>query len=153
MLKIKLESNNTCFSSKLRWLLTFIYLIVSVESEAFEMSQTFFFSIIVLIMFDFFFSNCMFQQAENFCNSVGVLQQFATSSQFTGFERPASKTAPPQPEPTEDYAALFSKLIARTAKDIDVLIDSLPSEESSLELQVTFIFLYYTYRWPRIKPT
>ena len=35
-----------------------------------------------------------------------------------------------------DYAAVFSKLIARTAKDIDVLIDSLPSEESSLELQV-----------------
>ena len=36
-----------------------------------------------------------------------------------------------------DYAAVFSKLIARTAKDIDVLIDSLPSEESSLELQVS----------------
>ena len=35
-----------------------------------------------------------------------------------------------------DYAAMFAKLIARTAKDIDVLIDSLPSEESSLELQV-----------------
>ena len=35
-----------------------------------------------------------------------------------------------------DYAVLFSKLIARTAKDIDVLIDSLPSEESTFELQV-----------------
>ncbi|KAK7088575.1 hypothetical protein V1264_022481 [Littorina saxatilis] len=75
------------------------------------------------------------QQAENFCNSAGVLQQFATSSQFPGFERPAGK-APPVPEPNEDYAALFSKLIARTAKDIDVLIDSLPSEESSQELQL-----------------
>ena len=46
-----------------------------------------------------------------------------------------------------DYAALFAKLIARTAKDIDVLIESLPSEESSLELQVIwsegFAFVYF----------
>ena len=35
-----------------------------------------------------------------------------------------------------DHAQLFAQLIARTAKDIDVLIDSLPSEESSPELQV-----------------
>jgi len=35
-----------------------------------------------------------------------------------------------------DEAALFAQLIARTAKDIDVLIDSLPSEDSSPELQV-----------------
>lgn len=35
----------------------------------------------------------------------------------------------------EDYAHLFATLIARTAKDIDVLIDSLPSEDSSPELQ------------------
>ena len=35
-----------------------------------------------------------------------------------------------------DHALLFAQLIARTAKDIDVLIDSLPSEESSAELQV-----------------
>lgn len=35
-----------------------------------------------------------------------------------------------------DDAALFAQLIARTAKDIDVLIDSLPSEDSSPELQV-----------------
>lgn len=30
---------------------------------------------------------------------------------------------------------MFSQLIARTAKDIEVLIDSLPSEESSADLQ------------------
>ena len=36
-----------------------------------------------------------------------------------------------------DHAALFAQLIARTAKDMDVLIDSLPSEDSSPELQVT----------------
>ncbi|KAK7482419.1 hypothetical protein BaRGS_00020935 [Batillaria attramentaria] len=74
------------------------------------------------------------QQAENFCNSVGILQQYATPSPFPGFEKPVGKTA--IPEPSEDYAALFAKLIARTAKDIDVLIDSLPNEESSLELQL-----------------
>ncbi|XP_037560846.1 mediator of RNA polymerase II transcription subunit 21 [Dermacentor silvarum] len=33
------------------------------------------------------------------------------------------------------YPQLFASLIARTAKDIDVLIDSLPSEEASPELQ------------------
>jgi hypothetical protein len=37
-----------------------------------------------------------------------------------------------------DYALTFAKLIARTAKDTDTLIDSLPSEESSLKVQVTF---------------
>ena len=36
-----------------------------------------------------------------------------------------------------DFAHLFATLIARTAKDIDVLIDSLPSEESTPELQVS----------------
>lgn len=35
-----------------------------------------------------------------------------------------------------EYAQLFAALIARTAKDIDVLIDSLPSEESTAALQV-----------------
>uniref|UniRef100_T1DFM0 Mediator of RNA polymerase II transcription subunit 21 n=1 Tax=Psorophora albipes TaxID=869069 RepID=T1DFM0_9DIPT len=34
------------------------------------------------------------------------------------------------------YAQLFSTLISRCAKDIDTLIESLPSEESSIELQV-----------------
>ena len=37
-----------------------------------------------------------------------------------------------------DHKKLFATLIARNAKDIDVLIDSLPSEESSAELQVSF---------------
>ena len=36
------------------------------------------------------------------------------------------------------HAALFATLIARTAKDIDFLIESLPSEECSPALQVTF---------------
>ena len=41
-----------------------------------------------------------------------------------------------------DYALLFAQLIARTAKDIDYLIDHLPNEESSMELQVCDIMLY-----------
>ncbi|KAH9502842.1 Mediator of RNA polymerase II transcription subunit 21 [Bulinus truncatus] len=74
------------------------------------------------------------QQAEHFFNSIGVLQQCAPSSPFPGFEKPGCK--PSSPPPQEDYAALFAKLITRTAKDIDVLIDNLPSEDSSTELQV-----------------
>lgn len=42
-----------------------------------------------------------------------------------------------------EYAQLFAALIARTAKDIDVLIDSLPSEESTAALQVG-VFLIRT---------
>ncbi|KAL6266017.1 hypothetical protein P5V15_002869 [Pogonomyrmex californicus] len=73
------------------------------------------------------------QQAEHFCNSVGILQQYSTPSKFPGFDRIGT----PQPHQSqEDYAALFANLIARCAKDIDTLIESLPSEESSQELQV-----------------
>lgn len=35
----------------------------------------------------------------------------------------------------EDYAQLFAQLISRCAKDIDTLIESLPNEDSSTELQ------------------
>lgn len=41
----------------------------------------------------------------------------------------------------KEYAQLFAALIARTAKDIDVLIDSLPSEESTAALQVRMVFI------------
>ena len=71
------------------------------------------------------------QQADNFTNSLGILQQTANPSHFTGFGN--------RPQPTqqhnEDHTHLFVQMIARTAKDIEVLIDSLPSEESSTELQ------------------
>uniref|UniRef100_A0A8D2LYI3 Mediator of RNA polymerase II transcription subunit 21 n=1 Tax=Varanus komodoensis TaxID=61221 RepID=A0A8D2LYI3_VARKO len=39
-----------------------------------------------------------------------------------------------------EYAQLFAALIARTAKDIDVLIDSLPSEESTATLQAASLY-------------
>jgi len=74
------------------------------------------------------------QQAEYFCNSIGILQQYSTPSKFPGFDRINTPQQPNQSQ--EDYAALFATLIARCAKDIDTLIDSLPSEESSQELQV-----------------
>ena len=35
-----------------------------------------------------------------------------------------------------DHTQLFAKMIARTGKDIEVLIASLPGEESTAELQV-----------------
>jgi mediator of RNA polymerase II transcription subunit 21 len=70
------------------------------------------------------------QQAEHFTNSLGILQQTAVPSQFPGF---GNKT--PQQQQTEAHTILFAQLIARTAKDIEVLIDSLPNEESSTELQ------------------
>ncbi|XP_071510134.1 mediator of RNA polymerase II transcription subunit 21-like [Diadema antillarum] len=66
------------------------------------------------------------------CNSIGVLQQSAQPSKFPGYERQAAQE---QQANHEDYTQLFAQLIARTAKDIDVLIDSLPSEESTVELQ------------------
>uniref|UniRef100_A0A1B6KCI3 Mediator of RNA polymerase II transcription subunit 21 n=1 Tax=Graphocephala atropunctata TaxID=36148 RepID=A0A1B6KCI3_9HEMI len=72
------------------------------------------------------------QQAEYFCNSIGILQQYSTPSKFSGFDRSGSQT----PQQQEDYAHLFATLIGRTAKDIDTLIESLPNEESSIELQM-----------------
>ncbi|XP_046740318.1 mediator of RNA polymerase II transcription subunit 21 [Diprion similis] len=73
------------------------------------------------------------QQAEHFCNSVGILQQYSMPTKFPGFDRIGT----PQPHQTqEEYATLFATLIARCAKDIDTLIESLPSEDSSQELQV-----------------
>ena len=38
-----------------------------------------------------------------------------------------------------ELSLMFAAMIARCAKDIDVLIESLPSEESSTELQVGHI--------------
>lgn len=73
------------------------------------------------------------QQADHFCNSIGILQQYSTPSKFSGFDRSGSQT--PSQQQQEDYAQLFATLIARCAKDIDVLIESLPNDDSSAELQ------------------
>lgn len=42
-----------------------------------------------------------------------------------------------------DYTMTFASLIARCAKDIDYLIESLPSEDSSTELQVNSLCTPY----------
>uniref|UniRef100_A0A8C5WNW1 Mediator of RNA polymerase II transcription subunit 21 n=1 Tax=Laticauda laticaudata TaxID=8630 RepID=A0A8C5WNW1_LATLA len=72
--------------------------------------------------------------ADQFCNAIGVLQQCAPPASFSNIQTAINKDQPANP--TEEYAQLFAALIARTAKDIDVLIDSLPSEESTATLQV-----------------
>jgi len=83
------------------------------------------------------------QQADNFTNSLGILQQTATPTPFNGLagsnaqngaNKAGSNGKTDQPQ-NEDHTALFSQLIARTAKDIELLVDSLPSEESSAQLQ------------------
>lgn len=71
------------------------------------------------------------EQAEHFCNSIGILQQFASPTSISTNRPKSEKT-----EPEEDYPKLFATLIARCAKDIDTLIDSLPSDESTFELQL-----------------
>ena len=66
-------------------------------------------------------------QADNLCNSIGILQQTSQPSPLSGGKGG-------QPLDT-DHTQLFAQMIARTGKDIEVLIDSLPGEESTGELQ------------------
>lgn len=68
------------------------------------------------------------------------MQQYAPPSKFPGFDRSGSQT-PNQQQTQDDYVQLFTTLIARCSKDIDTLIESLPSEESSTELQVSFCLI------------
>ncbi|XP_077995808.1 mediator of RNA polymerase II transcription subunit 21-like isoform X1 [Glandiceps talaboti] len=74
------------------------------------------------------------QLADHFCNSIGVLQEASVPGKFSGFDK---QDGSEQGQTSEDHTLLFAQLIARTAKDIDVLIDSLPSDESTTELQVS----------------
>jgi len=77
------------------------------------------------------------QLAEHFCNSVGIIQQTAPTSSIPGFHnKPPTVAAPPPDVTQEGHAALFSTLITRTVKDIDFMIDSLPSEKSTPDLQL-----------------
>lgn len=60
----------------------------------------------------------------------------AKPSYFNEFEKSKQNQLNGSNYSNEDFAQLFAKLIVKTAKDIDILIDSLPSEESTPELQV-----------------
>uniref|UniRef100_A0A6M2DTZ2 Mediator of RNA polymerase II transcription subunit 21 n=1 Tax=Xenopsylla cheopis TaxID=163159 RepID=A0A6M2DTZ2_XENCH len=75
------------------------------------------------------------QQADHFCNAIGILQQHSAPTKFSAFDRSGSQT-PNQQQNQEDYAQLFSILISRCAKDIDTIIESLPNEDNSNESQV-----------------
>lgn len=67
--------------------------------------------IIDLIFLFFVIIFLFFQQAEHFCNSIGILQQCSVPSKFPGFERIGSQG---NSQPTqEDYAQLFSTLISK----------------------------------------
>lgn len=124
-------------------------------------------------------------QAENFCNSIGIIQEMASGTQFSDFEKCSinsnskttlvsnikdGKTSKSVTNCTnnnsvdttilngttsngkltvnsddiatngekEDFGKLFARLISRTAKDIDILVDSLPpSNESDSSEQYT----------------
>lgn len=70
-------------------------------------------------------------QAENICNSIGVLQGNAPPSILPDFDKSPRKTEPYK----EDFCQTFATLIANTAKEIDVLIDFLPSEDITQDSQ------------------
>ncbi|KAF1399165.1 Mediator of RNA polymerase II transcription subunit 21, partial [Spheniscus humboldti] len=89
--------------------------------------------------------------ADQFCNAIGVLQQCGPPASFSNIQTAINKDQPANPTEgkssflhllteCEQYAQLFAALIARTAKDIDVLIDSLPSEESTAALQAASLY-------------
>ena len=90
------------------------------------------------------------QLAEHFCNSIGIIQQTALKN-TTSPQQPQPPQPPQQqqqnnettkPEPgagdvtQEGHSQLFATLISHTVKDIDFLIDALPSEKSTTDLQL-----------------
>lgn len=79
---------------------------------------------------DYFLS---LQQAENLYNSIGCLFNSAPPCSFDKSGKTPSQNE--NPDDMTEHKRVFATLIARNAKDIDVLIESLPSEDSSAELQ------------------
>jgi len=88
--------------------------------------------------------------ADLMCNAIGLLQQEAVPSKFeententnplltkqNEADTESLKNAEKQSDESINY---FAKTIIKTAKDIDILIDSLPSFESTKALQVAAI--------------
>ena len=62
-----------------------------------------------------------------------MLQEVSQPSPLSGFGNTKGPHHPPVDN--TDHTQLFAQMIARTGKDIEVLIDSLPGEESTAELQ------------------
>lgn len=69
-------------------------------------------------------------QAENLCNSIGVLQRSPPAG-----SNDTDKMSEKETVPEVDYCQAFANLIAKTAKHIDELIDSLPNEDVYSECQ------------------
>lgn len=93
--------------------------------------------------------DCVNEMASQMCNAVGVLQQFAPPCPFGDNFDAMDTSAPPQTAGSEndgatgfalleqeENARLFARLIAQTAKDIDLLIDSLPNDDVAMEVQM-----------------
>ena len=78
------------------------------------------------------------QLAEHFCNSIGVIQQTAPKSSFQ-CDAPKTEVIPNVSQ--DGHSQLFATLISHTVKDIDYLIDALPSEKSTTELQMQSLIL------------
>lgn len=85
--------------------------------------------------------------AEQMCNALGVLQQIAPPIAFENSQinlkhlklDEQEKILPPNHEITDPIVLeninVFSKLISRTVKDIDIIVSSLPSKESTTDTQ------------------
>lgn len=71
--------------------------------------------------------------ADRFCNAIGGLEHCSPPASFTNIQTAINKDQPANPN--KEYVQFFAAVIARTAKDTDVLIDSFPSEESTVALQ------------------
>ncbi|KAG0715136.1 Mediator of RNA polymerase II transcription subunit 21 [Chionoecetes opilio] len=72
-------------------------------------------------------------QAENLYNSIGSLFNSAPPCSFDKSGKTPSQNE--NPDDMMEHKRVFATIIARNAKDIDALIESLPSEDSSAELQ------------------
>lgn len=84
--------------------------------------------------------NCL---AQLLCDATGVLQDKAKPSRFENFAENLNRGYENIDENKDDANSIdeiksqFAKLITTTAKEIDILIDSLPNEdESNEELQM-----------------
>uniref|UniRef100_A0A452R1D9 Mediator of RNA polymerase II transcription subunit 21 n=1 Tax=Ursus americanus TaxID=9643 RepID=A0A452R1D9_URSAM len=85
--------------------------------------------------------------ADRFCNAIGGLEHCSPPASFTNIQTAINKDQPANPN--KEYVQFFAAVIARTAKDTDVLIDSFPSEESTVALQPIFykIVINVIYCW------
>lgn len=61
------------------------------HTEIFKYISNFFKTWIYIYIY-VFIKFALFQQADNFCNSIGILQQCALPSKFSNFDRNGSQT-------------------------------------------------------------